>query len=254
MNTFLDKYNPINRLVFYGDDYIDKHIEDIEFLDLPNNKKLSFIVIKLKKAKKYMIWSHSNATNIFTMYTYLKFLTFLLKINIICYDYQGYGLSTGKCTEYTCYYNHECIINYAINTLKIDEKNIILTGHSLGTGVVIDYAVKNNWKHPIILISPYKSILSIVNDKIPYIYMIKPCINFINMFKNNKKIKNLHCPVKIIHSLNDSIIPIKQSHKLYKDLNCKLFKLSTILDGNHNDIFFYLKYCHFKECVEYYHL
>src|SRR5258705_194298 len=84
------------------------------------------------------------------------------------------------------------------NNMNIEEKNIILIGQSLGTGIVIDYVSKNKWDSPIILISPYKSIISVVCDS----SIVKP----IDKFQSLKKIKSITCPVKIFHGKEDKTI------------------------------------------------
>ena len=50
-------------------------------------------------------------------------------------------------------------IDYATDIQDIEPVNIILMAESLGTGVAIDYVANYDWYAPIILISPYKSIL-----------------------------------------------------------------------------------------------
>lgn len=47
---------------------------------------------------------------------------------------------------------------------KTHTENILLVDQSLGICVVIDYISKNKWTKPVILISPYKSILKIITD------------------------------------------------------------------------------------------
>ena len=87
----------------------------------------------------------------------LKNISEELKIDVIFYDYSGYGYSypqatyedenflkeeiangkfvqTIKPTEVTAYDDIESIYNHMIQNLKLDPKSIVVMGRSLGTG------------------------------------------------------------------------------------------------------------------------
>jgi len=72
-------------------------------------------------------------------------------VNIISYDYLEYGLTKSNnipLTEHNCYECLETVINFIIELgieLGIEKKNIILMGYSLETGILIDFAAKEQW-------------------------------------------------------------------------------------------------------------
>lgn len=61
-----------------------------------------------------------------------------------------------------CYDCIEAVIHYTKTELYFADKNIVLIGQSVGTGVVIDYISKYKWKHVVMLIS-HESIISVVS-------------------------------------------------------------------------------------------
>ena len=184
----------------------DKHV----FIPSTNETKISVYISpprELSKpdisngSEKYIVWTHGNSDNLCFMVPYLQQLQDDLNIGFIVFDYQGYGCSKGTPSENKCYDDIETVMNYAINYLNIDKKNLFLVGQSLGTGIVVHYSNKNSWTTPIILISPYKTIVKVIFDS--------SCVRPIDKFQTENKIENLKCPVKIIHGKEDDLIKIK---------------------------------------------
>ena len=190
---------------------------------------IPYILIENKKVDKYIIFSHGNGTNIFNSYEFGKHLAKETKYNVVLYDYIGYGISEGDSTENNCYLSLEKIVELVLE--KTSESNIYLFGHSLGTGVIIDYVSKNLWTNTIVLISPFLNILSVVN------YYLFYFPNFLNKFNSYEKIKNVYCPIKLIHGEFDTLIPKYHSEIIYSKVNNKTFE-PTYLNADHNDILY----------------
>jgi hypothetical protein len=181
---------------------------------------------------KFLIFSHGNASDIFTMMNYAKYLADSLNIVVVLYDYSGYGLSDGKCSEKNCYDSLVLIINYISATYNVEHKNILLMAQSLGTGVVIDYVANNDWMSPIILVSPYKSMCEIISDTSRCASLLSP----LDKFESIKKIHSVKCPVKIFHGYSDNLINISHAKELFNKLNNKTLNPVWMQDTSHNDI------------------
>jgi uncharacterized protein len=82
-------------------------------------------------------------------------------------NYRGCGLSTGKqCQESLCTDASE-IYDYFASRDDIDENNISLIGHSLGTGVAVHLAAQRKVKS-IVLSTPYdKYTAGVIGDRVP---------------------------------------------------------------------------------------
>ena len=181
-----------------------------------------------KNLSKYIIYSHGNAEDIFDTCGYMQHLADRFGVNCVSYDYPGYGKSVGAMTEANCYKSLEYVIDYVVST-GVSKDDITLIGRSLGTGIVVNYVHKHAWTGPIILISPYKTIVSVITDS-----SIK---SLIDKFQSIKKIEHVVCPVKIIHGEMDDIISVthgKELHKLLKK-EC-IMRPSWISHANHNNI------------------
>jgi pimeloyl-ACP methyl ester carboxylesterase len=221
---------------------------------------------------KIVIFSHGNASDIYTFSEYLQWFSDTFNVVTICYDYIGYGITVNKDghrdqpSEKGCRESIETVVYYYLANAsykyycqnkvlikksqianyepKIKPNNIILIGQSLGTGVVIDYASIYNWTSPIILISPYKSIPRVILDS-----SISDCSFAHNTFKSNQKISKLHGPVKCIHGAADELISAKHSSDLYNQLVNKMFSPLFIENAGHNDILDMIPNNHIEEVL-----
>lgn len=175
--------------------------------------------------KRVIIYSHGNSGNVYLCYKYCKLLADTLKITVITYDYVGYGASYAFPNEKMCYKSLDCLIKELT-----DYNNIYLIGRSLGTAIVVDYLSKNKWSDPVILISPLKSILTLVID-------IKYNIPF-DKFNTYNKLRRIDCPLLIYHGVKDSVIPVSHADDIidYLSNNKKNINIKYLHEADHEDI------------------
>ena len=122
------------------------------------------------------------------------------------------------------------MISHMIKSMHIQKKNIILIGQSIGTGVAIEFAYKNKWSYPIILISPYKSIITVATETTTSI------TQWIDKYPSAYYVKYLDCPIKIFHGTSDEIIPISHGEEVFKNIKNKAFEPTWIKNVGHNNI------------------
>ena len=165
-------------------------------------------------AKLTLLYSHGNAEDLGMMYRRMKDLARVLCVNIMAYDYSGYGLSQPECkpSEDKCYRNIEAAFDYLVKVMKIPPSRIVLYGRSLGSGPSCYLAKKTAENGEsvagIILHSPFLSIYRIVLD-------VKS--SFVgDMFQSYTRAKSIKCPVFIIHGENDQVVPFWHSVELLK--------------------------------------
>ncbi len=95
-----------------------------------------------RQAKITFLFSHGNAEDLGTIYEWFVLFSAELRVNLIAYDYEGYGKATGYPSESNCYEDIEIVYNHLTETLGILPENIILYGRSLGSGPSIYLAEK----------------------------------------------------------------------------------------------------------------
>lgn len=179
---------------------------------------------------KLIIFSHGNTTINEYQQAYLSEMSEQLNIPIVGYDYQGYGSSQGVSSEQNCYEDHESVIDYFKQLYP--KSTIYLMARSLGTGVVVDYISKHQWDNPVILVSPYESILNIISEY----SVIRWCLQNYDLFDSKSKIKNVTCPIKIFHGNNDRLVNISHGKNLYDLLSNKKYKPCWIDGCGHREI------------------
>jgi len=177
----------------------------------------------------YMLVSHGNAEDVYSVYEWVtKILCNYLNVNVIMYEYTGYGPNPSNfhCSEQYCYNDIETVYNYMVNVLRITPERIVLFGRSLGTGPSVYLASKKKVAG-LILNSAFLSIYRVV-------------LNFRwtlpgDMFPNIDRISKVECPVCIIHSIKDEIIPFYHAKEMYEKVKKKFDPL--YIDGtSHNTI------------------
>jgi hypothetical protein len=146
-------------------------------------------------------------------------------------EYRGYSGLPGKPTEAGLYADGRAYM-YALMARGVKSENIILFGHSLGSGVAVQLAEEFH-VGGVILLAPYLSIPEMAQIEYPYLpakYLAR------DRFENVKKIGNIHAPVLIVNGSNDQIIPPSQGKQLY-DLANEPKEFHSIPGRNHNDAF-----------------
>ena len=203
-------------------------------LTTKNNQHINVLWLNKNKNKDVIIFAHGNSGWCGSVLN-SKIISILLNYgSVIIFDYCGYGFSSGSPSEKQTEYDIATVYDYLIDHQKIDNKNIILYGFSLGTGVATKLvSTLDNKKSPkiIILEAPYISVKKVSDDIFPFLnYLV--LINY-NNDENIKMIKENNIDIKIIilHSEDDEIIKYYHGEYLSKEHDIKLYKLS----GGHND-------------------
>jgi predicted esterase len=198
-----------------------------------NDISLSVLHIEpnIKKTNKIIIFSHGNGSDIFENIDYLCKKSNLYGISIVVYDYCGYGLTSGIKSEENCTKCLDMVIKHYTENIGFNYNDIILVGYSIGTAVTIDYVSKNNWQNEIILIAPFKTIARVLFDS-----FILDLINFKYPFLTIHKLKNIICPIKIIHGKNDELISVNHSVDLYNSLKNKKYNVLLVDNCDHKTI------------------
>jgi abhydrolase domain-containing protein 17 len=174
----------------------------------------------------YIIYSHGNGEDIGNCYQWLNYLHKELKVNILGYEYQGYGLYKGTSSENNCYSDIQNAF-YFLRSRGVADENIILYGRSLGTGPTVELASRWINLKGVVLESPYTSVLGVVSETLADTsYCVDP-------FRNNSKIHLIKSPILILHGTDDEIIPYEHAQKLQNRSKCNLI---TLNGGGHNNL------------------
>ena len=180
--------------------------------------------------KGTLLFFHGNAGNISHRLDSLR-IFHGLGLSTLIIDYRGYGKSQGKISEQGSYLDAEASWKYLTERKNIPAQNIIVFGRSLGAAIAAYNAAKY-MPGALILESAFTS----VPDMAEQLYPIFP-VRLLSRFQYNTResLLSVTCPVLIIHSPNDEIIPFENGLQLYRSAGNP--KQLLEIQGGHNEGF-----------------
>lgn len=130
----------LNEITYSAVEFIHKDYNNIKYpwLDIHTftvNKfktKKNIILLRIentfasKDKKSTIIFSHGNACDLSGMYPFLIDISTYLKVDVVSYDYSGYGRSEGRPSEQEVYDDVEVVMKFVINKFNLEPNNIIL--------------------------------------------------------------------------------------------------------------------------------
>ena len=170
------------------------------YMNNANSRENSFSIDSesIEKSKKItLIISHSNNSDLGTIFPKLCDLATILKCDVISYDYIGYGCSNNKPKYDSLKNDLITILNFSINTFELKNEDIVLLSFDIGAIPTIFAASK----------SEFCSIRGMI--------LISPVLNFIKTY-NSDYIKEIICPVFIIQPKYDEDAEQKDLKKFAK--------------------------------------
>lgn len=157
-----------------------------------------------------ILFLHGNGGNL--THRIEKFETLIRSgYGLLAIDYRGYGKSSGKPTEEGLYKDGAAALNY-LNASGYKDRDIMVYGESLGSGVAVELAKNNKFK-AVILEAPFTSLVDLGKMFYP---MLPVRLLLYDRFNSYQKIDKLQSPLFIFHGEDDITVPAEQSLELFK--------------------------------------
>jgi fermentation-respiration switch protein FrsA (DUF1100 family) len=149
-------------------------------------------------------------------------------LNVLAFDYRGYGRSAGRPSEEGTYRDAEAAYAW-LRQRGFAATNILVYGESLGGGVATELALREP-VGGLILQSTFTSIPDVGAGLFPWL----PVRTLATIhYDNRAKLPRVRVPVLVMHSPEDSLIPFAHAQQLFAAANPP--KLFRPLVGDHND-------------------
>ena len=183
--------------------------EDITF-ETSDGLKLSGWFVPSAGDRGVILFCHGNAGNISHRLESIQ-IYHQLGLDIFIFDYRGYGQSEGKPSESGTYEDVDAAWQYLVSGRQIDPNRIVIFGRSLG-GAVAAWQARNHTPGVLILESTFTSVPDIAAKLYPFLP-----VKLLSRFKYDTVgyLDGIKCPVLIIHSRNDEIMPFKHGQRLF---------------------------------------
>ncbi len=154
-----------------------------------------------------------------------------LGLGCFVFDYRGYGASGGKPTEEGTYLDAMAAYKWLTEEKKIPPGNIIIFGRSLGASIAAQLAGRVE-AAALVIESAFTSYVDIGRKFYPYM----PVRWFAKFsYSTIDYVGEVACPVMVIHSRSDELIPFEFGLELYEAAGEP--KEFIEITGGHNDGF-----------------
>ncbi len=203
--------------------------EDVRFT-ADDGVRLHAWYIPAEGARGTVLVCHGNAGNISgRLATAALFQR--LGLSVLLFDYRGYGLSEGKPSEEGTYLDAAAAWRYLTEERGIDPAGIVVFGRSLGSAIATRQAAA---APPAALI--VESAFTSVPDVARHYYRFLP-VGWLCRFDyaTEATIGRVRCPVLVIHSRDDEIIPFAMGRRVFEAAGEP--KRFLAIGGGHNDGF-----------------
>ncbi len=198
------------------------------FLGTANGEKIAGWFVKGENSRGVVLFCHGNAGNIGHRLDSIRIFR-ELSLDVLIFDYRGYGESEGKPGESNTYEDAGTAWRYLVTVRNIDPEKIIVFGRSLGGGIA-SYIASKFSPGMLILESTFTSLSDIAAPRFPY-FPVRLIMRI--KYPTSEYLSRIDCPVLVIHSRDDEEIPFSHGQKLF-DMASDPKEFLEII-GTHNE-------------------
>jgi hypothetical protein len=182
------------------------------------------------RSARVLLFFHGNAGNISHRLDSIRQF-WNLGLSVLIIDYRGYGQSDGRTTEAGVYRDGDAAWRYLTETRGMRPNDVVIFGRSLGASVAARLAARQN---PLALIveSSFTSVPDIAHELYPWL----PA-RWLSRLSHATRdyIRGVHCPVLVVHSRDDEIIPFHHGQAIFAAAPEP--RTLLVLRGSHNDAY-----------------
>lgn len=198
-------------------------------LDTEDGVSLSAWLVPADAERGLLLFFHGNAGNISHRLESIEIFN-RLGLSVLIVDYRGYGRSGGRPSENGTYRDAAAVWRYATRELKRSPGEIVIFGRSLGASIAAQLASTAPQSPAALIVeSPFTSAPDMAQRAYPYL----PA-RWLTRFNypTREYVTEADCPVLVIHSEDDEIIPFDLGREVYEAaVEPKQF---LVLRGGHN--------------------
>jgi uncharacterized protein len=179
---------------------------------------------------RVLLFFHGNAGNISHRLASIRQFHDL-DLSILIIDYRGYGESESKPSESGLQRDAEAAWRYLTGTRNVAPANVVIFGRSLG-GAVAAWLAARTQPGALIVESAFTSVPDIAREVYPWLP-----VRWLSRLQHATRdyVPEVRCPVLVIHSRDDEIIPYHHGEQIFAAANEPRALLT--ISGGHNDAF-----------------
>jgi fermentation-respiration switch protein FrsA (DUF1100 family) len=200
-------------------------------LSTPDGELLHGWYVPAAGSRGMVLFFHGNAGNISHRLDSIG-IFHQLGLDVMIIDYRGYGQSTGKASEQGTYLDAQAAWSFLVDERSIPAARIIVFGRSLG-GAIGAWLGSQHTPAAVIIESSFTSGVDMARRLYPFLP-----VRLITRIRYPVKeyASRLDCPVLVVHSRDDEIIPFEMGQSIYAAVKPR--KSFLEIRGDHNNGFF----------------
>ena len=177
------------------------------------------------RAAVTLLYAHGNAEDLGHAAPWLEEIR-RAGFAVLAFDYRGYGASTGgpPSTEGATR-DMEAVYGHAVRTLGIAPSRLVLYGRSVGSGPATELAARVP-VGGLVLESAFLSTFRVLT-KVPLLPF--------DRFPNLRHLRQVRCPVLVIHGTDDEVIPVSHGRRLF-EIAAEPKAALWVEGAHHNDV------------------
>lgn len=200
------------------------------FLKTNDGASLHALYFKAKDPRGVLIYFHGNTGSLRRWGKFAPRFTDM-GYDVLMPDHRGYGKSRGKLSEAALHADAKAWYENVLTNWS--EKDIVVYGRSLGSGLATPLAAAND-PRLLILETPFANLHDVARfylPILPYRFLLR------YSFRNDIAIRRVKCPVYIFHGRRDTVVPYSSALKLYSRVPSTLQReMFTFANGHHSDL------------------
>ena len=201
--------------------------EDL-YLEVADGERIHAWYFPVDSNANTVLFCHGNAGNISRRLSSIERLR-SFGVNVLIFDYRGYGKSDGSPTEANCYADARRAWRWLTEERGVPPEKIIIFGRSLGGAVAVELASQVPCGG-LVVESSFTSAVAVGKKMFPFL-PIGALLH--DRFDSIAKIGRVKCPVLVTHSREDRLIPFEMGRRLYEAAPSP--KGFIAFTGDHND-------------------
>lgn len=202
-------YHPV-KTIYQTPESVGMAYQTVSF-NAEDGTQLSGWFVTSERNRGTIIFSHGNAGNISGRLETIRILQGL-GLNVLIYDYRGYGNSEGRPGEEGTYSDVMGAWQYLVKERRVPPDDIILMGRSLGGPVSAWLATRTN-PAGLILESTFTSAQDLASELYPF-FPVRWLMKY--HYPTLEYLKKISIPLLITHSTEDGLVPYHHGRELYE--------------------------------------
>jgi hypothetical protein len=179
-----------------------------------------------------VLFNHGNGRNITTRRHVVELFRDRVNATVFVYDYRGYGRSEGRPTEAGVLTDARAARRWLAGHAGVREADVVVAGHSLGSGVAVDLAAADGARG-LILEGAFTNLPDVAEAHVPFLPVRAVMQTRLNSVG---KIAAYRGPLLQVHGDADGVVPYSQGRRLFAAANEPKTFL-TVPGGGHDHLY-----------------